>query len=117
MESFAGLGITEGEAMGSVGISSGDRVEMLVRRFGGMADIIEPICREGETAVERQLIEGEEPLTIKMRGIEILEFASHGDVGVDLETRIEDRYSRADKTAMPFYDCEVDSLVHEHHVY
>ena len=93
MESFAGLGITEGKAVRSVGISSGDRVEMLVRRFGGMADIIEPISRESETAVERELIEGEEPLAIEMWGIEVLEFASHGDVGVDLETRVEDRYS------------------------
>ena len=58
-----------------------------------MADIIEPIRRESETAVERQLIEREEPLAIEMRGIEVLEFASHGDVGVDLETRVEDRYS------------------------
>ena len=85
MESFAGFGITEGKAVRSVGISSGERVKMLVRRFGGVTDIIEPISRESETAVERQLIEGEEPLTIEMRGIEVLEFASHGDVGVTLE--------------------------------
>ena len=58
-----------------------------------MTDIIEPISRESETAVERELIEREEPLTIEMRGVKILEFASHGDVGVDLEACIEDRYS------------------------